>query len=58
MLSALSTGVIVGVERAAGARFALGRVATFGGDEFLARSALCDCNEHNKRNYVCVREDG
>ena len=47
MLSTPSAGVILGVERAAGTRFALGRVAICGGDEFLARSALCDCHQDN-----------
>ena len=42
VLSAFRAGVMLGIERAAGASFAFCRVAIFSGDEFLARSALCD----------------
>ena len=42
VLSAFRAGVIVGVERAVGASFAFGRASVLGGDEFLARAALCD----------------
>ena len=40
--SAFRAGVIVGVERAASARFAFSRISILGGDEFLARDTLCD----------------
>ena len=42
VLSAFRAGVIIGIERAAGASFAFARISVFGGDEFLAHSALCD----------------
>ena len=42
VLSAFRAGVIVGIERAAGARLAFSRSSVFGGHEFLAHSALCD----------------
>ena len=42
VLSAFRAGIIVGIERAAGARFAFSRIPILGGDEFLARGALCD----------------
>ena len=38
---------MLGVERAAGTIFAFGRISICGGDEFLARSALCDCRQDN-----------
>ena len=42
VLSAFRAGVIVGIERAASASFAFSRISILGGDEFLARGALCD----------------
>ena len=43
VLSAFLAVVIVGVEPAVGAIFAFCLISTVLGDEFLARSALCDC---------------
>ena len=48
--SAYRAGVIVGIERAATARFAFGRIPILGGDEFLARGAL-----QSKADRVVVR---
>ena len=42
VLSAFRAAVMVGVERAGGARFAFGRISVLGGDEFLARCAFGD----------------
>ena len=42
VLSAFRAVVMVGIERAAGASFAFSRIPILGGDEFLARGALCD----------------
>ena len=42
VLSALRAGVMVGIERAASARFAFSRISILGGDEFLTLGTLCD----------------
>ena len=42
VLSAFRAGVMVGIERAAGARFTFSKISILGGDEFLARGPLCD----------------
>ena len=39
---AFFAGVMLGIERAASASFAFSRISILGGDEFLARGALCD----------------
>ena len=46
VLSAFRAGVIVGIERAAGARLAFSRSANVRGHEFLAHTALCDWTQY------------
>ena len=52
VFSAFRAGVIVGIERAAGARLAFSRSAIFGGHEFLAHTALCDWTQYNTHRGV------
>ena len=49
VLSAFNTGVVFSIERAGAASFAFGRIVNGLGNEFLARSALCDWHQHNAR---------
>ena len=47
VLSTFTAVVISLIERAARARFAFAVLSVPRGDESLARSALCDCHQHN-----------